>query len=53
MSYVGQWEARLLAILKEAQRKHHTLFFDDLVGLFSAGRSSSIAERRRCAQAIH
>ena len=41
MSYVGQWEARLLAILKEAQRKHHTLFFDDLVGLFSAGRSSS------------
>ncbi|HEX7331808.1 MAG TPA: AAA family ATPase [Pyrinomonadaceae bacterium] len=41
MSYVGQWEARLLAILKEAQRKHHTLFFDDLIGLFSAGRSSS------------
>jgi ATP-dependent Clp protease ATP-binding subunit ClpA len=41
MSYVGQWEARLLAILKEAQRKHHTLFFDDLVGLFSAGRSNS------------
>lgn len=41
MSYVGQWEARLLAILKEAQRKHHTLYFDDLVGLFSAGHSSS------------
>src|SRR6185503_13364802 len=41
MSYVGQWEARLLAILKEAQRKHHTLFFDDLVGLYSAGQSSS------------
>ena len=41
MSYLGQWEARLLAILKEAQRKHHTLYFDDLVGLFSAGRSSA------------
>ena len=40
MSYVGQWEARLLAILKEAKRKHHTLYFDDLVGLFSAGRTS-------------
>ena len=41
MSYVGQWEARLLAILKEAKRKHHTLYFDDLVGLFSAGQSSA------------
>ena len=41
MAYLGQWEARLLAILKEAQRKHHTLYFDDLVGLFSAGRSSA------------
>ncbi len=41
MSYVGQWEARLLAILKEAKRKHHTLYFDDLVGLFSAGRTST------------
>lgn len=41
MSYLGQWEARLLAILKEAKRKHHTLYFDDLVGLFSAGRTSS------------
>ena len=41
MSYIGQWEARLLAILKEAKRKHHTLYFDDLVGLFSAGRTST------------
>jgi ATP-dependent Clp protease ATP-binding subunit ClpA len=41
MSYVGQWEARLLAILKEAKRKPHTLYFDDLVGLFSAGRTST------------
>lgn len=40
MAYVGQWEGRLLAILKEAGKQHHTLYFDDLVGLFSAGRSS-------------
>src|SRR6185295_16249638 len=31
---------RLLAILKESQRKHHTLYFDDLIGLFYAGRTS-------------
>ncbi|HEU4836854.1 MAG TPA: AAA family ATPase, partial [Pyrinomonadaceae bacterium] len=41
MSFLGQWEGRLLAILKESQRKHHTLYFDDLIGLFYAGRSSS------------
>ena len=41
MQYLGQWEGRLLAILKEAQRKHHTLYFDDLIGLFYAGRTSS------------
>jgi ATP-dependent Clp protease ATP-binding subunit ClpA len=40
MSYVGQWERRLLAILKEARVKRHTLVFDDLVGLFRAGVSS-------------
>jgi ATP-dependent Clp protease ATP-binding subunit ClpA len=37
MSYVGQWENRLLAILKEARKKRHLLFFDDLLGLFHAG----------------
>ena len=41
MSYVGQWEGRLLAILKEAKRKRHTLYFDDLVGLFFSGRTSN------------
>lgn len=41
MSYLGQWEGRLLAILKESQRKHHTLYFDDVIGLFYAGRTSS------------
>ena len=41
MQYLGQWEGRLLAILKEVQHKHHTLYFDDLIGLFYAGRTSS------------
>lgn len=41
MSFVGQWEGRLLAILKEAQLKRHSLYFDDLIGLFYSGRSSS------------
>ena len=41
MSFLGQWEGRLLAILKESQRKRHTLYFDDLIGLFYAGRTSS------------
>ncbi len=41
MSYVGQWENRLLAILRHVRRKKHTLYFDDLVGLHRAGVSSS------------
>jgi ATP-dependent Clp protease ATP-binding subunit ClpA len=41
MSYVGQWEARLLAILKHAKKRDHVLYFDDLVGLFLAGISAS------------
>src|SRR5262249_10096451 len=40
MSYVGQWEARLLAILRHAKKRHHVLYFDDLVGLFLAGISA-------------
>jgi ATP-dependent Clp protease ATP-binding subunit ClpA len=40
MSYVGQWENRLLAILKEAKRRRHILYFDDLIGLFLAGQSA-------------
>jgi ATP-dependent Clp protease ATP-binding subunit ClpA len=39
MSYVGQWENRLIAILKEAKERDHILYFDDLVGLFKAGVS--------------
>src|SRR5262249_52557966 len=41
MSYVGQWEGRLLAILKHARKRDHVLYFDDLVGLFLAGISAS------------
>src|SRR5262249_21780589 len=37
MSYVGQWENRLLAILKVARKKRHVLLFDDLLGLYHAG----------------
>jgi len=40
MSYVGQWENRLLAILKEAHERDHVLYFDDLPGLFFAGQSA-------------
>ncbi|HEY1859163.1 MAG TPA: AAA family ATPase, partial [Gemmataceae bacterium] len=41
MSYVGQWENRLLAILKFARKHGHLLYFDDVLGLFQAGQSSS------------
>ena len=40
MSYVGQWEQRVHAILKTAEEKKHVLYFDDLIGLFRAGKSS-------------
>ncbi len=41
MSYLGQWEKRLLAIIDEARYKKHILYFDDLPGLFQAGMSAS------------
>ncbi len=39
MSFLGQWEQRWLAILREATRRDHVLYFDDLVTFFSAGRT--------------
>ncbi|MEM7011965.1 MAG: hypothetical protein AAF585_10825, partial [Verrucomicrobiota bacterium] len=39
MSFVGQWEQRVLAILKEIEKERYVLYFDDLLGLFSAGKS--------------
>ncbi|VTR96626.1 AAA family ATPase [Tuwongella immobilis] len=41
MSFVGQWEQRLLVILKHMRRSGHVLVLDDLVGLFRAGQSAS------------
>jgi ATP-dependent Clp protease ATP-binding subunit ClpA len=41
MSYVGQWENRLLAILKAAGKHDHVLYFDDLLGLYHAGVTST------------
>ena len=40
MSYVGQWQNRLVAILRQAAKWDHILYFDDLLGLYQAGRSS-------------
>ncbi len=39
MMYVGQWENRLLAILKEAKKRGHWLCFEDLLSMFRAGQS--------------
>lgn len=39
MMYVGQWEGRLQAILKVAQRKRHVLYFDDFLAMYRAGIS--------------
>ncbi len=40
MSYLGEWEARLLAILKYAEQRNLILYFDDVLALFSAGKHS-------------
>ncbi|MEQ8787300.1 MAG: AAA family ATPase [Pirellulaceae bacterium] len=37
MSYVGQWENRWIAILDRAAKRDHTLYFDDLLGMYRAG----------------
>ena len=39
MMYVGQWEGRVQAILKEARKRRHVLYFDDFLGLYQAGIS--------------
>ena len=39
MSYVGQWESRLHAILDRANAKDFTLVFDNALGLFQAGKT--------------
>jgi ATP-dependent Clp protease ATP-binding subunit ClpA len=39
MSYVGQWENRVVAIFGEAAKRDHVLYFDDILGLYYAGQS--------------
>jgi len=39
MSYMGQWEGRVLAILKHSSRQDHVLYIDDFLGLFQAGQT--------------
>lgn len=41
MSYLGEWENRVNAIIKHAAEKDHVLYFEDLPGLFTAGVSSA------------
>ena len=41
MSYLGEWENRVLAIVEHARAKDKVLYFDDLLGLFTAGLSSA------------
>lgn len=43
MSYVGQWETRLLAILKHMDRLDHALYIDDILGMYQAGKTSQSA----------
>src|SRR5881394_1422016 len=41
MSYLGEWESRVLAILEHAQARDKVLYFGDLLGLFTAGVSAA------------
>jgi ATP-dependent Clp protease ATP-binding subunit ClpA len=39
MSYLGQWQDRVLAILRHAHQYDQILYFDDLLGLYDAGKT--------------
>ncbi len=39
MMYVGQWESRVTAIVEHAIERDHILYFDDVLGLYSAGKT--------------
>ena len=41
MSYLGEWENRVLAVLDYAREKDRVLYFDDLLGLLTAGMNSA------------
>jgi ATP-dependent Clp protease ATP-binding subunit ClpC len=40
MSLVGEWQQRFLAILKHAHWRRHILYFEDVLGILRAGRTS-------------
>ena len=39
MSYLGQWQERVLGIIKHAHRYDHILYFDEFLGLYEAGKT--------------
>lgn len=39
MAYIGQWEERFHAIVKEVRKRRHAIYIDDLVGFFQSGRT--------------
>lgn len=43
MSYLGQWQERVLSIFRHAHRYDHVLYFEDLLGLFEAGKTRDSA----------
>jgi ATP-dependent Clp protease ATP-binding subunit ClpC len=43
MSYLGQWQERVLAILRHAHHFDHVLYFDDVLGLYEAGKTRDSA----------
>ncbi len=43
MSYLGQWQERVLAILKHSHHFDHILYFEDVLGLYEAGKTRDSA----------
>lgn len=43
MSYLGQWQERVLSILRHAYHFDHVLYFEDMLGLFEAGKTRDSA----------
>ena len=43
MSYLGQWQERVLAILRHAHSFDHVLYFDDVLSLYEAGKTRDSA----------
>ncbi|MGB7342673.1 MAG: AAA family ATPase, partial [Pirellulaceae bacterium] len=39
MSYLGQWQERVLAIIGHAHQQDHILYFEDFLGLYEAGKT--------------